>query len=87
MQSAELLSSLGNPVRLQIVETLSEAGELCVNDVAERLGGMQSNISHHLRILLNAGAVEMDKVQTRRVYRVKDKVVKLVSMAKEVADS
>ena len=87
MQSAELLSSLGNPVRLQIVEILSEAGELCVNDVTARLGGMQSNISHHLRILLNAGAVEMDKVQTKRVYKVKDKVVKLVSMAKEVADS
>lgn len=87
MQSAELLSSLGNPVRLQIVETLSEAGALCVNDVTARLGGMQSNISHHLRILLNAGAVEMDKVQTKRVYKVKDKVVKLVSMAKEVAGS
>jgi len=85
MQSADLLNSLGNPVRLQIVETLSEAGEMSVNDVTERMGGLQSNISRHLLILLSAGAVDMKKVQTKRIYSVKDNVVKLVALAKEVA--
>ena len=87
MSSAELLNSLGNPARLQIVETLSEAGEMCVNDVTARIGGLQSNTSRHLLILLSAGAVEMKKVQTKRVYSVKESVVKLVGMAKEVANA
>lgn len=87
MPSAELLASLGNPVRLHIVKMLSEEGSLCVNDVAERLGALQSNVSRHLIILLDAGAVEMDKVQTKRVYKAKPQVLQLIELAKEVADA
>lgn len=84
MPSAELLNSLGNPVRLQIMELLSEEGGLCVNDVADKTGGLQSNISRHLLILRDAGAVEVERSQTKRVYRAKPKVLQLIKMAQEV---
>lgn len=87
MPSADLLNSLGNPVRLQILELLSEEGSLCVNDVAERVGGLQSNVSRHLIILRDAGAVVVDQVQTKRVYKAKPQVLQLIRLAKEVTEA
>ncbi|MDG9928770.1 MULTISPECIES: metalloregulator ArsR/SmtB family transcription factor [unclassified Pseudomonas] len=87
MSPADLLNNLGNPVRLQIMGLLSSEGSLCVNDVTDRLGGLQSNISRHLLILRDAGAVEVDKDKTKRVYRVKPKALQLVEMAKEAVEA
>jgi DNA-binding transcriptional ArsR family regulator len=47
---AELCKALGNQHRLAILCTLNE-GELCVGDLAARLGISVHNVSQHLRVL------------------------------------
>ena len=47
---AETFRVLGDPTRIRIVDALSE-GELCVCDIAERVGISESAVSHQLRLM------------------------------------
>ena len=65
-QAAELASgftALADPVRLRVLSILAAApeGEVCVCDFVEPLGRSQPTISHHLRILGEAGLVHGDR--------------------------
>lgn len=55
---AELFKALGDPARVAIMATLARNDhEVCVCDFAEGLQLNQSTISHHLKILKDAGLV------------------------------
>jgi ArsR family transcriptional regulator len=55
---AGLCKALGHPVRLQIVDLLSRyAGQVCVCDIEGQFDLTQPTISHHLRVLREAGLV------------------------------
>ena len=56
-------NALGDPVRLQILSMLAAAssGEICVCNFIEPLGKTQGTISHHLKILSQAGLVHGDR--------------------------
>jgi ArsR family transcriptional regulator len=60
---ARLLKALADPVRLRLVSMVAahEGGEACVCDLTEPLGLTQPTISHHLKILLDAGIFTRDK--------------------------
>ncbi|HPH68645.1 MAG TPA: metalloregulator ArsR/SmtB family transcription factor [Kofleriaceae bacterium] len=58
---------LADPSRRKIVETL-RAGECAVNDVVARVAIQQSGVSRHLRILMEAGFVQMRPQGTQRLY-------------------
>jgi ArsR family transcriptional regulator len=65
-QAAELarkLKALADPVRLRLVSMVAahEGGEACVCDLTDPLGLTQPTISHHLKILLDAGIFTRDK--------------------------
>ncbi len=53
-------AALADPARLQILSILAAApaGEVCVCDFVEPLGKSQPTVSHHLRVLSDAGLVE-----------------------------
>ncbi len=54
----DALTVLGHPVRARIVEILAaEYDEVCVCDLQEALPVKQPTVSHHLRILRDAGLV------------------------------
>ena len=55
-EARSLLKALADPLRLQILESLSE-GERCVCDLTDGLGLAQSKLSFHLRVLREAGLV------------------------------
>jgi DNA-binding transcriptional ArsR family regulator len=63
------LKALADRSRLRIVRTLME-NALTVNDISERLGISQYNVSKHLRILRQAGLVEATKMANRREYAI-----------------
>lgn len=52
-------NALGDPVRLRVLSMLAAApeGEICVCEFVEPLGKSQGTISHHLKILGEAGLV------------------------------
>lgn len=64
------LSALSEPNRLQIVELLRE-GPLTVGEIAERLHLHQPQVSKHLRVLSEAGIVEVQPVANRRIYKLR----------------
>ncbi|MBN2981112.1 MULTISPECIES: ArsR/SmtB family transcription factor [Paenibacillaceae] len=65
-----IFSALAEPHRLRIVELLKN-GPLTVNEIAERLQIRQPQASKHLRVLLEAGLVEVEAVANRRNYRLR----------------
>lgn len=62
-QLARGFNALGDPVRLRVLSLLaaSPAGEICVCDFIGPIGKTQGTISHHLRILSDAGLVHGDR--------------------------
>ncbi|HWG73937.1 MAG TPA: metalloregulator ArsR/SmtB family transcription factor [Acidimicrobiales bacterium] len=60
---ARAFSALADPVRLRVLSILAAApaGEVCVCDFVEPLGKSQPTISHHLKILGEAGLVHGDR--------------------------
>lgn len=58
MMQANLFQALADPTRLRIVEAI-KAGECAVGDIVERMEIHQSGVSRHLRILSEAGIVQM----------------------------
>ena len=68
---SDILKALADLTRMRIVKTLlTEAHG--VNDLAEALDISQYNISKHLRILREAGIVDMEPDGTRREYHIAD---------------
>ncbi len=56
---AGLSKALGHPVRVQIVEMLGRyEGEVCVCDIERHFDLTQPTISHHLRVLRQAGIID-----------------------------
>ncbi len=62
-----LFHALADPARLQIVEAM-KAGECAVGDIVDRMDIHQSGVSRHLRILSEAGIVQMRPDGQRRLY-------------------
>jgi len=62
----EILKALAHPVRLGLVETLSDK-RLCVNDLAGLFPVDRTTISKHLAVLKEAGVLE-DQREGREIY-------------------
>jgi DNA-binding transcriptional ArsR family regulator len=67
--AAELFSVLSTPVRLRILSVLCD-GEQTVNQLVERIGCSQPNLSQHLNVLYRSGIVAKRKEGTAVIYRV-----------------
>src|SRR5437764_12343128 len=66
---ADRFRALADPTRVAIVNRLSGADELCVCDLTAAFELSQPTISHHLRILREAGLVESSRRGTWAYYR------------------
>jgi DNA-binding transcriptional ArsR family regulator len=62
-----LFQALADPARLKIVETMRK-GECAVGDLVKRMDIQQSGVSRHLRILTEAGIVQMRPDGQKRIY-------------------
>jgi len=60
---AHRFAALADPVRLRLLSILAAAptGEVCACDFVEPLGRSQPTVSHHLKVLSEAGLVTGDK--------------------------
>lgn len=66
------LSALAEPNRLKIVELLRD-GPRPVGEIAGRLRLRQPQVSKHLRVLHEAGLVEVRPLAQQRIYRLQPK--------------
>ena len=60
---ADAFKALGDPVRLRLLSLLatSEQGEVCACDLVDPVGKSQPTVSHHLKVLRDAGLVTATK--------------------------
>ena len=76
-QVAPLLKALADPVRLRLVSIVaaSEVGEACVCDLNDAFDLSQPTISHHLKVLHEAGLLERSKRGVWVYYAVRREVL------------
>jgi len=65
----KLLQALADPTRLAIVRELASAPEVCACDLTSCCDVRQPTVSHHLKVLREAGVVESERRGTWIYYR------------------
>jgi ArsR family transcriptional regulator len=65
---AARFKALSDPARVAIVNRLAGAEEVCVCDFTGRLGLAQPTVSHHLKVLREAGLIEVARKRGTWVY-------------------
>jgi ArsR family transcriptional regulator, arsenate/arsenite/antimonite-responsive transcriptional repressor len=78
-ESAELAArfkALADPTRVAIVNRLAAADECCVCDLNAAFDLSQPTISHHLKVLRDAGLVESSRRGTWAYYRLVPEAVR-----------
>jgi len=66
---ASYFKALADPTRVAIVNRLTGAHELCVCDLTAAFDLSQPTVSHHLKVLREAGLVESSRRGTWAYYR------------------
>jgi DNA-binding transcriptional ArsR family regulator len=73
--TADAFNAVAEPRRRQILDELA-GGERPVNDLVRTLGLAQPQVSKHLRVLREVGAVEVREHGRQRLYRLNGEALK-----------
>ena len=83
-RAAHCLKAMSHPIRLKILCRLGKK-ELTVQEIVDRVGTTQSNISQHLSVLRAQGILGCRKESNRVYYRIDDcRTIKLIRMIRDV---
>ena len=81
-----LFQALADPTRLAIVRELASAPEVCACDFTSCCDVRQPTVSHHLKVLRDAGVVETERRGTWIFYRLAPAAAdRLRSLASELS--
>ena len=61
VEDVKILQALAEPTRLAIVQQLAADGEVCACDFTDCCGVSQPTVSHHLKVLREAGIVGSER--------------------------
>ena len=83
-QTSRAMKAMSHPLRLKIISVLEDQ-EVSVQDIVDKVGTSQSNISQHLAIMRDKGVLSTRK-DAKRVYsRVSDiRTLEVLKMMREV---
>jgi DNA-binding transcriptional ArsR family regulator len=73
--TADAFNAVAEPRRRQILDVLA-GGERPVNDLVDLLGLAQPQVSKHLRVLREVGAVDVREEGRQRMYRLNGRALK-----------
>jgi ArsR family transcriptional regulator len=77
---ALLAKALGDPIRVQLVDVLRRhAGKVCVCELTPLFNVSQPTVSHHLKVLRDAGLVGVERQGLWAYYYVNPEAVKELS--------
>jgi ArsR family transcriptional regulator len=77
---AQVAKALGDPIRLQLVDVLRKhAGKVCVCELVPLFDVAQPTVSHHLKVLREAGIVGSEREGLWAYYYVKPEALKELS--------
>ena len=74
---ATVLKAIAEPVRLRLISLVAahEGGEACVCDLTEPVGLAQPTVSHHLKVLVDAGIFTREQRGKWAYYRLVPKTL------------
>jgi ArsR family transcriptional regulator len=75
---APMFKALSDPIRLRLLSLISSTSEICVCDLTDAFEVTGATISHHLRVLREAGMVESERRGTWVYYRVQRQALDLL---------
>lgn len=82
---ADILKTLGHPIRIRILESLLDA-EKCVSTIWANLDLPQSTVSQHLSLLRSKGIVQYERCGSKVKYFVKDRrIEKIIRLVRELS--
>jgi ArsR family transcriptional regulator len=75
-QLIRIAKALADRTRLSILRTIAQRGQLCCGDIARTFDVTQATVSHHLKVLNDAGLIDTRRegqfIQVRAVRRTLD---------------
>ena len=77
-QLAPMFKALGDPIRLRLLSLIASTSEICVCDLTDAFEVTGATISHHLRVLREAGLVDVERRGTWAYYRVRKQALDLL---------
>jgi ArsR family transcriptional regulator len=75
VQLAPMFKALSDPVRLRLLSLIAATAEICVCDLTDAFDVTGATISHHLRVLREAGLVDCERRGTWVYYWIKGDVL------------
>ncbi len=83
---AQVFAALSDPVRLRLLSLVAGAGEICSCDLQDPLGKAQPTISHHTKVLAEAGLLVGEKRGRWVWWRIVPERLAAIRAALEVRD-
>jgi ArsR family transcriptional regulator len=86
---ARMFKALGDPTRVKLLSMIAAApeGEACICDMTEPVGLSQPTVSHHMKLLVEAGLATRERRGKWAYYRVVPAVLASLAAALEPAES
>jgi len=78
MRLADTFAALGNPTRLAIVERLLREGELAAGEIVAEGSMSAPAMSHHFKVLREAGVIRQRVDAQRRLYAVRPEAMRAI---------
>jgi ArsR family transcriptional regulator len=75
---AASLRVVADPARLRLLSLIGASGEVCVCDLTDVLGLSQPTVSHHLKVLTDAGLLEREQRGRWAYYRLRPEPIELL---------
>jgi len=84
--AARVFKALSDPARVRLLSMIasSEAREACVCDLTEPVGLSQPTVSHHLKVLHDAGLIDRERRASWVYYRLRPEAIAVVARALRV---
>jgi len=80
---AHIFKALGDPARVRLLSLIAAAdgGEACICDLTGPVALSQPTVSHHMKLLVDAGLVTREQRGKWAYYRVLDNTLRTVAQA------
>ena len=80
-QLARVFKALGDPTRVRLVSLIAatEGNEACICDLTEPVGLSQPTVSHHMKVLAEAGLVQREQRGRWAYFRIETQTLGVLS--------
>ncbi len=80
---AHVFKALGDPTRVRLLSLIAatDGGEACICDLTEPVALSQPTVSHHMKLLVEAGLVTREQRGKWAYYRVIDDALRAIGAA------